>query len=596
MRFVLIAALALITAGPLYAGEWDVYADTWEATDALGRKLPGYDETGPPRAGKTVGIFYFLWLGAHGQTGPHDISKILAEHPDAMEKPDHEAWGPENAFHHWGEPLYGYYLSDDAWVLGQHARMLSDAGVDAVIFDVTNQATYKDNYEALCQAFTQADELGGTAPRIAFLCPFWDPARVVQALHEDLYGPGLHDDLWFRWRGKPLIMADPDKSPEELRDYFTFRKPVPSYFTGPGGPNEWGWLEVYPQHVFRDTGGNAEQMTVGVAQNATQDRLAAFSEEGTRGRSFHDGENPAKTDETVDRGLNFAEQWKRALHVDPSFIFITGWNEWVAMRLPEFNGVSEPVMFVDQFTQEKSRDIEPMRGGHGDSYYYQMVANIRRYKGVRQQPPASGPVSIRVDGRFDDWTHVMPEFRDHVGDALNRDHPGWGDAGRYVNRTGRNDFALMKVARDDDNVYFYARTANNVSPHASPHWMMLFIDIDRNKDTGWEGYDFLLNRLMPASNRALVEMSDNGWNWEAAGEAQFATHGKELELRIPRSVLGLDADAPLDFEFKWADNLVREGNVMEFWVNGDTAPPGRFNYRYFVAPVTPEAVPLIPTP
>ena len=30
-------------------------------------------------------------------------------------------------------------------------------------------------------------------------------------------------------------------------------------------------------------------------------------------------------------------------------------------------------MFVDQFDQEHSRDIEPMKGGHGDNYYYQMV-------------------------------------------------------------------------------------------------------------------------------------------------------------------------------------------------------------------------------
>ncbi len=39
---------------------------------------------------------------------------------------------------------------------------------------------------------------------------------------------------------------------------------------------------------------------------------------------------------------------ERALKVDPEFIFITGWNEWIAMRLPEFAGVREPVMFVDR--------------------------------------------------------------------------------------------------------------------------------------------------------------------------------------------------------------------------------------------------------
>ncbi|MBN1125391.1 MAG: hypothetical protein JXA82_10310, partial [Sedimentisphaerales bacterium] len=44
----------------------DLYSDTWAATDALGRELPGFEECGPPREGRTVGLFYFLWLGQHG--------------------------------------------------------------------------------------------------------------------------------------------------------------------------------------------------------------------------------------------------------------------------------------------------------------------------------------------------------------------------------------------------------------------------------------------------------------------------------------------------------------------------------------------------
>ena len=58
--------------------DWDTAPDTWSATDGLGRTLPGYDEAGPPRKGKFVGIFYFLWLGEHGTDGPYDVSKIRA--------------------------------------------------------------------------------------------------------------------------------------------------------------------------------------------------------------------------------------------------------------------------------------------------------------------------------------------------------------------------------------------------------------------------------------------------------------------------------------------------------------------------------------
>ena len=54
-----------------------------------------------------------------------------------------------------------------------------------------------------------------------------------------------------------------------------YRKPQPDYFQGPTAPNMWSWLEVYPQHVFRNAKGEKEQMSVGAAQNAIGDRDAA---------------------------------------------------------------------------------------------------------------------------------------------------------------------------------------------------------------------------------------------------------------------------------------------------------------------------------
>ena len=142
-------------------GEWDVYSDTWVATDALGRSVPTHAEVGPPRPDRTVGIFYFLWHGAHVQGGPYDISKILAQDPHALEKKDSPLWGPMHAPHHWGQSIFGYYLTDDASVLRKHAQMLSDAGADAIIFDVSNQATYKPYYMALLRVFSEIRRSGG---------------------------------------------------------------------------------------------------------------------------------------------------------------------------------------------------------------------------------------------------------------------------------------------------------------------------------------------------------------------------------------------------------------------------------------------------
>ncbi|MBW3622235.1 MAG: hypothetical protein KY468_02365, partial [Armatimonadetes bacterium] len=146
------ATVKAMDASPLKI--WDTAPDTWAATDALGRSLPSHGEAGPPRRKKFVGIFYFLWLGEHGTDGPYDVSKILAKDPKAITDPNHPLWGPMHAFHHWGEPLFGYYLSDDEWVIRKHAQMLSDAGVDTLIFDVTNGSTYPEMYRTLCRVFT----------------------------------------------------------------------------------------------------------------------------------------------------------------------------------------------------------------------------------------------------------------------------------------------------------------------------------------------------------------------------------------------------------------------------------------------------------
>ena len=44
--------------------------------------------------------------------------------------------------------------------------------------------------------------------------------------------------------------------------------------------------------------------------------------------------------------------------------------------------------------------------------------------------------------------------------------------------------------------------------------------------------------------------------------------------------LGLAGAPKTALDFKWADNLQRLGDVMDFYLSGDVAPEGRFNYRY----------------
>ncbi len=520
-------------------------------------------ETGAPRPDRTVAMFYFLWHEAHWP-GPFDISKILAKDPDAMSKSNSPLWGPLYAPHHWGKSIFGYYLGDDESVLRKHAQMLGDAGVDVIIFDASNKVTYRQNYLRLFEVFAQMRKAGNRVPQVAFLTPFGDPRSTVNELYEQIYSKNLHENLWFRWEGKPLILADPKKVDAGPLGFFTFRKPQPDYFQGPTRSNMWSWLEVFPQHVFRNSRDEKEQMSVGVAQNAVENRLATMSEKGARGRSFH--------------GDNYGEQWEHALKEDPRVIFITGWNEWIAGRFDVFNGVAEPVMFVDQFDREHSRDIEPMQGGHGDAYFYRTVDFIRRYKGARTLP-AVGAQRIRIDGKFRDWQNVTPEYRDTVGDPVHRNHPGWGNVGPYVNQSGRNDLVAAKVSYDAKNIYFYARTKDPLTPSTDPNWMLLYIDADQNPKTGWLGYDFVLNRTHVRSKLTTLERCQgNAGAWGNPVDIDFRAVGNEVEIAIPRAALGL-AGKRQGLDFKWADNIQQTGDASGFTLNGDAAPNDRFNFR-----------------
>lgn len=573
----LCAIIVLACARPGFAQE-SMPGVPWPATDALGRALPMEQEVGPPRKDRFVGIFYFidhLDESRGGGEGPRDISRIKAADPDALHHPDSPLWGPIGASHYWGEPLLGYYLSTDPWVLRRHAQLLSAAGVDTLIFDTTNAQTYPQAYHQLCEVFSRVRKAGGRTPGIAFMVNT-EAGKTAERIYRDLYQPGSYRDLWFMWQGKPLLICDPKEAGPEVKRFFTLRA-AHWPFTLVNTPYAWHWETTYPQvYGYTDDPMRPEEVNVSVAQNlrAADGRVTNMSDGNARGRSFHDGRQDLSPG-AINHGFNFAEQWKRALELSPPFVMVTGWNEWIAGR---FGGAHGPIVFVDQFDQEFSRDIEPMKGGHGDNYYYQLVANVRKYKGAAPLPKASPAKTVPIEGSFDAWRDVAPEYADDKGDTAPRDWPGSGGL-HYVNRTGRNDLVAFKVARDDNNLYFYARTAQPLSPRTSPNWMWLLIATGKNGAANWEGYDYIVNRTLDPDGSSWLEKCAGGWNWEKVAKIHPRTAGNELHLAIPRTGLDLPAGR-VSINFKWADNLQHPGDIMDFYQNGDVAPEGRFMYRY----------------
>jgi hypothetical protein len=557
----------------------------WPATDALGRRVPLADKVGPPKKGRWVGIFYFLWHNEPGAKspfwdGPYDIQRILDKDPDALNKPGSPLWGPIGAMHYWGEPLYGYYRSTDEWVLRRHAELLADAGIDTLIFDATNARSYPEVYMKLCHVFRAVRREGGRTPQIVFMVNT-RAGETAQEIYKALYKPGLYRELWFYWDGKPLMICDPAKASPELRRFFTLRR-AHWPFTMANTRRAWHWEATYPQpYGYVDDPAKPEEVNVSVAQNLnrTTGKPTNMSAGNARGRSFHDGKED-RTPGAVNWGYNFQEQWKRAFELKPPFVMVTGWNEWIAGRWGKPGG---PLVFVDQFDEEYSRDIEPMKGGHADDYYYQLVANVRRFKGAPPLPEASAPMTIDMDSGFDQWRDVKPVFRDHLGETIPRDSEGVAGL-HYRNDTGRNDLAAFKVARDTRYVYFYARTRRRMTPPGT-NWMWLLIDRDQNPKTGWEGYDYLVNHTLGPDGKTWLEKNDGGWHWSKVALLNLHRKGNELAIAIPRAALGLpEGNARVALDFKWADNLQHPGHIMDFYLSGDVAPEGRFNYRFEARP------------
>jgi hypothetical protein len=573
-----LPGLAACLSGFIHAaGLRDTMPDTWVATDARGRTLPLSAEAGAPEPDRTVGIFYFNWHAAFGNKDVHDIAMILKANPSAP------VWGPVHAPHYWSEPRFGYYRPDDPWVIRKHVQMLVDAGVDALILDVTNALTYDAEREALCAVLEQMRMEGHRVPKIA-LFAYANHLSVVQHLWETFYKPGRHRDLWFHWQGKPLLITPTEGVSEEMKAFFTLRTSwawTRGHAWFGDGRDKWPWLDFAPQAPgWHEAPNKAECVPVGVSQHATSNI----------GRSYHGSRQPAPAECRSGEGLYFDEQWRHALPQQPEFIFITGWNEWVAQRFLSdgtmtFQGRVLPAgetFFVDLFDPEFSRDIEPMRGGYGDNYYWQMVANIRRYKGARPVPAASPAKTIAIPGDFAQWADVKPVYLDDLHDTIHRDHDGVSGAGRYTNKTGRNDLDTARVTHDATYLYFHIATREPLTPATDADWMILLLDTDQNGQTGRHGHDFRINQTRISANTASIERW-NGQAWESAGSATLQIGARELHLAVERSVLGFPADKPLGFDFKWTDHIPAAADAIDFLDQGDSAPNARFNYRHHVS-------------
>ena len=523
--------------------------------------------------GNVVGIFYFLWLSQASVTTNVD-SYIEDGNVEAVLTGDEVGMAP--AFTYWGEPMYGFYQVEDEWVVRKHVELFINAGLDFICFDCTNNDFYQAAAKAVLDVLLEYAEMGYDVPRAMFMTNS-DSTLMTENIYNAFYRRDTYDAVWFYGNGdKPWIISSYAGSNANILDRFYFKPaqwPNRSY-----NENGFPWISWhYPQETYTDRENDYTIMSVSVSQHTgiggslsdagvsginfsisglfapynydtLSDSLKArvSSETATkyynynwgRGYSHETGSNDY---DSALANVNFEEQWDSALqNEDVNLVFVTGWNEWIAQKQSK-----DPLLgssygyFVDTFSTEFSRDIEMMNGGYLDNCYLQLVANIREYKGVGYgtQVTRNATVAKGTD-LFDlsNWS-AAPVYKDLVGETEPRAALGAG-GNYYTNDTGRNDIQEVRVASDEEYVYFLVAAAEDITAKeaADTRWMNVFIGIE-GAEGGWNGLQYVVNRSLDGTTASLDKIENGAY--ASVGTAATVVSGRYMLVQVAKRSLGI---------------------------------------------------------
>ncbi|MCQ2118328.1 MAG: hypothetical protein MJY84_00230 [Bacteroidales bacterium] len=286
----------------------------------------------------------------------------------------------------WDTPLNGVYDSRDRRVIRRHAAQLSDAGVDFIWIDWSNNIRYdrdslwtrgghvdlvEDATYILFDEYKKMDDKGVPHPLVSIFigtsgCPegLADGRlqRKADQVWDSFAGNPKYSSLMEYYEGKPLLVVYvdtpspwPDGIPEWDDERFTVR-----YMTGyvseqtnlrtPDRVSKygyWSWEDrgeqTYPIH-----NGMPESMVVTASQRA----------------QIADG--PYDNIPAVGRrnGETLREQFARARKIGVHYAMVVSWNEWTTSEQPSV---------------EVSKDLEPSKQ-LGDFYLKLLKQEIARFK------------------------------------------------------------------------------------------------------------------------------------------------------------------------------------------------------------------------
>lgn len=318
------------------------------------------------------------------------------------------------------------------------------------------------------------------------------------------------------------------------------------------------------------------------------------------GRGYTRAKKADHSDEAINGGLNFEEEWQLALSKNLKYIQVTGWNEWVALKSVSSALPNAGAFFVDQTNREYSRDAEMMKGGYADNFYLQIARNVRNYKGRSGSLAAAAQKTINIKSGLNRWKGIKSVYDDFTiteivnneaekvsGLAVNRSFKNFAGTEVYKDDTMKNDIKSVRVVSDGENVYFLIECVNDIAgaPIAENNrFMNLLISVDgQDNRNALGGFNYIINRSSSSSGACSVERtgkSGGKLSYDKTGEGAFSLNGRYMQFCVSRSALGIDKNAPFTIGFKVADNVTNPEDMQSYYISGECAPAGRFGYTY----------------
>ena len=600
------------------------------ATDALGRH---FDEADVTSSNKRVGIFYHVWHGYHTPYKTPNITELLSSNPELLfDKTadlysDSPVEGTDNPSHYWAEPLYGYYASSDPWVVERHIELFTMSSINYLAIDLTNVLLYGGDedkygmpYRGLDLLFDKLLELHNQGWDVPKVIPYFGVNKngVTNAKkYYDAYANSTYEPVFYKdaSTNKPILSITKNtynmlNLNSSVKSYFTLRDslwPTDSSMSSGStlSTDSMPWIDfIYPQRSSALSSGG-KYLTVSVAQHPSLAFSSSYnyptnanyrSYDGNRGRGWSYSKNTNIASD-VRRGTNLEYQWATAFdnYDDIMEVMVTGWNEWIASKLLTYgSGYENNVCFVDQFNEEFSRDMEMTKGLYGDNFYLQNMRNTRAFKSNAFYKNI-GNTGTKAINNLDMWTDGRT-YVDFEGDALERTgniytnymsiYPNGDPVTKicYSNHTNRNDISNIQVINDSDYLYFRVNCVNNIDIADKNVNFYAFFSIKNSKEKSWNGYNYALDIGNTNSGLSTTHLkkfaSDNVFSLVNYASIESFLNGQVYICKIPLSKLGINDYSSFTIDFKVSDGVTNPGDIMQYYVDGDSAPIGRLNYRY----------------